>query len=75
MQGRKNIAAGFALLAAFMAFGFALIDLRDFAPGEEAGIADDAVGRHFESRLAHVHGNLFGVPPLGLKNATGATAR
>ena len=26
---------------------------------QRAWIADYAVGRHFESRLAHVHGNLF----------------
>lgn len=59
MQGRKNIVAGFAFLAAFMAYGFVLIYLRDFAPGKEAWIADYAVGKHFEARLAHVHGNLF----------------
>jgi hypothetical protein len=59
MQGRKNIAAGFLFLAAFMIYGFVLIYLRDFAPGKEAWIADYAVGKHFESRLAHVHGNLF----------------
>ena len=59
MQGKKNIAAGFLFLAGFMVYGFILIYLRDFAPGKEAWIADYAVGKHFESRLAHVHGNLF----------------
>ena len=59
MQGKKNIAAGFLFLAGFMIYGFVLIYLRDFAPGKEAWIADYAVGRHFESRLAHVPGNLF----------------
>lgn len=59
MQGKKNIAAGFLFLAAFMVYGFVLIYLRDFAPGKEAWIADYSVGKHFESRLAHVHGNLF----------------
>ena len=59
MQGKKNIAAGFLFLAAFMLYGFVLIYLRDFAPGKEAWIADYALGKHFESRLAHVHGNLF----------------
>lgn len=59
MHGKKNIAAGFLFLAAFMIYGFVLIYLRDFAPGKEAWIADYAVGKHFESRLAHVHGNLF----------------
>lgn len=59
MPGQKNIAAGFLFLAAFMIYGFVLIYLRDFAPGKEQWIADYAVGKHFESRLAHVHGNLF----------------
>lgn len=59
MQGRKNIVAGLWFLAAFMIYGFVLIYLRDFAPGKEAWIAEYATGRHFESRLAHVHGNLF----------------
>lgn len=59
MEGKKNIAAGFLFLAAFMAYGFVLIYLRDFAPGKAHWIAEYAVGKHFESRLAHVHGNLF----------------
>ena len=42
-----------------MVYGFVLIYLRDFAPGKEAWIADYAVGKHFESLLAHVRGNLF----------------
>ncbi len=59
MQGKKNISTGFLLLAGFMIYGFVLIYLRDFAPGKEQWIADYAIGKHFESRLAHVHGNLF----------------
>ncbi|MDA3857087.1 MAG: hypothetical protein PF480_02310 [Roseovarius sp.] len=59
LTGKINIIAGFLLLALFMLYGFALIFLRDFAPGKEQWIADYAVGKHFESRLAHVHGNLF----------------
>jgi len=59
MIGRTNIAAGLLFLAGFMLYGFFLIYLRDFAPGKEQWIADYAVGKHFESRLAHVHGNLF----------------
>ena len=59
MQGKKNLAAGFLFLAAFMVYGFVLIFLRDFAPDKEAWIASYGVGKHFESRLAHVHGNLF----------------
>lgn len=43
----------------FMAYGFLLIYLRDFAPGKEEWVNSYSVGKHFESRLAHVHGNLF----------------
>jgi hypothetical protein len=43
----------------FMAYGFLLIYLRDFAPGKEEWINTYSIGKHFESRLAHVHGNLF----------------
>jgi len=59
MSGKINIAAGLWFLAGFMAYGFVLIYLRDFGPGKEQWVADYAVGKHFESRLAHVHGNLF----------------
>ena len=59
MKGKKNIAAGFLFLAGFMLYGFVLIYLRDFAPDKAQWIADYAGGKHFESRLAHVHGNLF----------------
>ncbi len=60
-NGRYNLAAGFLFLAAFMAYGFLLVYLRDFAPGKEEWIASYTTGKHFESRLAHVHGNLFAV--------------
>ena len=43
----------------FMAYGFLLIYLRDFAPGKEEWIDSYSFGKHFETRLAHVHGNLF----------------
>ena len=46
-------------LGGFMMYGFVLIYLRDFAPDKAQWIADYAVGKHFESRLTHVHGNLF----------------
>lgn len=59
MRGKWNIAMGFFFLAGFMVYGFILIYLRDFAPDKEQWIADYAVGKHFEARLAHVHGNLF----------------
>lgn len=42
-----------------MAYGFVLIYLRDFAPGKEEWINSSLNGKHFESKLAHVHGNLF----------------
>jgi hypothetical protein len=58
-HGRTNISAGLLFMAGFMVFGFVLIYLRDFAPDKTQWIADYAVGKHFESRLAHVHGNLF----------------
>ncbi len=57
--GKTNVVTGFAFLALFMLYGFALIVLRDFAPGKDQWIATYAVGTHFESRLAHVHGSLF----------------
>ena len=43
----------------FMAYGFLLIYLRDFAPGKEEWANSYSIGKHFEARLAHVHGNLF----------------
>mgnify|MGYP001590107275 CR=1 FL=1 len=39
MKGKKNLAAGFLFLTAFMVYGFVLIYWRDFAPGKEAWIA------------------------------------
>ena len=59
MNGKNNIAIGFLTMAFFMLYGFLLIYLRDFAPDKEAWIAEYSTGKHFESRLAHVHGNLF----------------
>ncbi len=59
--GKLNMAIGLSTMAGFMAYGFLLIYLRDFAPGKEAWIASNAMGAHFESRLVHVHGNLFSV--------------
>jgi len=58
-RGKYNISAGLLFMAGFMLFGFILIYLRDFAPGKEQWIAEYSTGKHFESRLAHVHGNLF----------------
>ena len=58
-DGQRNIVAGLVVLAAFMFYGFVLIYLRDFAPDKEAWIASYGAGKHFESRLAHAHGNLF----------------
>lgn len=59
MNGKNNIAIGFLTMGFFMAYGFMLIYLRDFAPDKEAWVNSYSIGKHFESRLAHVHGNLF----------------
>lgn len=48
-------------MGAFMLYGFLLIYLRDFAPNKLEWVANYSIGKHFESRLAHVHGNLFAV--------------
>lgn len=65
-SGRYNVGVGLLTMAVFMAYGFLLIYLRDFAPGKEQWIADYGVGKHFEARLAHVHGNLFALLNVGL---------
>ncbi len=57
--GRWNIGIGLGLMVLFMIYGFFLIYMRDFAPTQEAWIAGANVSPHFESRLAHAHGNLF----------------
>lgn len=59
MNGKNNIAIGFLTMGLFMAYGFLLIYLRDFAADKEAWVNSYSIGKHFESRLAHVHGNLF----------------
>ncbi len=53
------MAIGFLTMGLFMAYGFLLIYLRDFAPSKEEWVNSYSIGKHFESRLAHVHGNLF----------------
>lgn len=59
MNGKNNIAIGFLVMGFFMLNGFLMIYLRDFAPGKEEWVISYSIGKHFESRLAHVHGNLF----------------
>ncbi|MCF6245089.1 MAG: hypothetical protein L3J43_08625 [Sulfurovum sp.] len=59
--GKINIAVGLSVMATFMMYGFLLIYMRDFHPDKEAWIAASHIGAHFESRLAHVHGNLFSI--------------
>lgn len=59
MNGKSNMAIGFLVMGLFMIYGFILIYLRDFAPGKEEWANSYSIGKHFESRLAHVHGNLF----------------
>ena len=61
MHGKNNIAIGFLIMGGFMLYGFLLIYLRDFAPDKQAWVDSYSTGKHFESRLAHVHGNLFAV--------------
>lgn len=58
-HGKYNISIGFLTMGVFMLYGFLLIYLRDFAPGKEEWVNSYSMGKHFESRLAHVHGNLF----------------
>ena len=59
MNGKNNIAIGFLTMGFFMLYGFLLIYLRDFAPDKQTWIDSYSTGKHFETRLAHVHGNLF----------------
>ncbi len=59
--GKINISTGLFFLAFFMLYGFLLIYNRDFAPNKLEWIVNSDTGAHFESRLAHVHGNLFGL--------------
>lgn len=59
MNGKYNIAIGFITMGVFMLYGFLLIYLRDFAPNAEEWANSYSNGKHFEARLAHVHGNLF----------------
>ena len=65
-SGRWNLSIGLLGLAAFMVYGFVLIYLRDFAPGAEQWAADYGIGKHFEARLAHVHGALFSLLNLAM---------
>ena len=64
--GRYNVGVGLLVMAGFMAYGFFLIYLRDFAPDKAAWIASYSEGKHFETRLAHVHGNLFALLNVAL---------
>ena len=64
--GRLNVGVGLFVLAGFMLYGFLLIYLRDFAPDREAWAASYGDGKHFEARLAHVHGALFAVLNIAL---------
>ena len=59
MRGKNNIAIGFLIMGGCMLYGFLLIYLRDFAPDKQAWVDSYSSGKHFEARLAHVHGNLF----------------
>lgn len=61
MEGRKNVGWGFLFLGLFMATGFFLGYMHDLSPQREAWIEQYAIGTHFEIRMAHVHGALFGL--------------
>lgn len=64
--GRYNVGVGLLVMAGFMLYGFVLIYLRDFAPDKDAWVASYSSGKHFEARLAHVHGALFSLLNLVL---------
>lgn len=59
MNGKNNIAIGFLAMGLFMSYGFLLIYLRDFSSEKVDWIAGSLDGKHFESKMAHVHGNLL----------------
>jgi hypothetical protein len=59
MNGRWNLMVGLWGIGFFMIYGFVLIYLRDFAPDAAEWAASYGSGKHFEARLAHVHGALF----------------
>lgn len=61
MHGRKNLGFGFLFLGLFMAAGFFLGFMHDIAPQKDEWIAQYASGTHFETRIAHAHGSLFGL--------------
>ncbi len=58
--GKKNLIIGLWTMGAFMFLGFVLVYLRDLAPNAAEWAAQYSTGAHFETRLAHVHGTLFG---------------
>lgn len=64
--GRYNVGVGLLAMAGFMLYGSLLVYLRNFAPNKEAWVASYSVEKHFEARLAHVHGNLFALLNLAL---------
>jgi hypothetical protein len=59
MNGKWNMVSGLWGIAAFMVYGFILVYMRDFAPDAAEWAASYGTGKHFEARLAHVHGALF----------------
>jgi hypothetical protein len=59
MNGENNITNGFLTMGLFIAYGFLLIYLSDFAPNTKEWADSYSSGKHLESILAHVHGNLF----------------
>lgn len=57
--GGWNVSVGLLAMVLFMLYGFLLVYMRDFSPDREAWIAASNLSPHFESTMAHVHGNLF----------------
>lgn len=56
-----------------MLAGIPSTHLRDFAPDKQAWV-DYSTGKHFESRLAHVHLNLFAVLKMTLSATSCCTS-
>lgn len=61
--GKLNNASGLLILAGFMAYGFILICLHDFAPRQEHWLAGYALVKPFEARLAPLPGTLRAAQP------------
>jgi hypothetical protein len=59
MNWKNNIIIELLTMGVYMTYSFYLVYLRDFTPGNAECINSYSIGKHFETRLALVHGNLF----------------